>query len=100
MLDLSALGYIETEIVEMPVIIVDNKARLLTTDMKGLPESMLNDMAKMMGGTLGYVKLRASYSNPEVQLCIEKRCMRLAHFADHKCETHTMLSPTQVVTLK
>lgn len=99
MLDLSALGFIESEIVELPVIIVDGKAKLLTPDMKRLDDRLLRDMAKMMGGTLGWVKLRASFSNPEVGLCLDKGCTRIAHYADHKCEVHTMLATTQTVKL-
>lgn len=100
MLDLSALGYIETELVELPVILdKDGKAQLLTPEMKELDEKTLNQVAKMMGGRVGYAKLRASYSNPEVELCLKKGCTSIARFADHMCADHTGLSPVTVVKL-
>lgn len=100
MLDLSQLGYIETEIVELPIILdKDGNAKLLTPAMKDLPASTLSEMAKMMGGSVGYVKLRAQYSNLEVPLCIAKGCTRLAHYPDHKCETHTSANTTKTVKL-
>lgn len=99
MLDLSALGFIETEIVELPAIIVDGKARLLTPEMKELDEKTLTQVAKMMGGFVGYVKLRASYSNLKENLCIHKKCTAIARFVDHMCDTHTKMSPVQEVKL-
>lgn len=99
MLDLSALGYIESEIVEMPVIIVDNKAKLLTPGMKDLPEKMLQDMAKLMGGKLGWKKMRVEFSNPEAEICLHRGCWAIARYADNMCSDHTVLSTTQTVTL-
>lgn len=99
MLDRSALGFIETELVELPVIVVDGKAKLLTPEMKELDDKTLIQIAKMMGGTVGYVKLRASYSNLENALCLKRNCWSVARFADHKCADHTQLSPVQEVKL-
>lgn len=100
MLDLSALGYIETELVELPVILdKDGKAQLLTPEMKELDDKTLNQIAKMMGGKVGYAKLRASYSNPESALCLKRNCWSLARFADHMCADHTELSPVTAVKL-
>lgn len=99
MLDLSQLGYMETDIIEMPVIVVDGKAKLPTPAMKELPESLLKEMAKMMGGHLVWAKLRVNFSNLEVPLCVEKKCTRIAHYADHKCETHTTMATHKEVKL-
>ncbi len=65
-----------TEIVEIPVIVVNDKVELNSPEMRSLNEASLKDIALAMNGQFLYLKLRATYSMPEVVLCTAKGCYR------------------------
>ena len=78
----------QTELVEIPVIIVNQEVQLISPEFKILSQSILKDMAVAMGGVVGYLKVRAHYSRLETQHCTSEGCWRPAMVDEHRCDSH------------
>lgn len=79
---------IQTELVEIPVIIIDSSVKLQSPAFRSLSREILADMATAMGGEVGYLKVRAYYKTVETQMCTSKECWRPAVEGTYKCDSH------------
>ncbi len=77
-----------SQIVELPVIAVDGIVRLIDPDMAILDEKTLKDIAFAMNGEFLYLKVRATYTPVEQQLCTHKECFRPAVTNTLVCGDH------------
>lgn len=66
-----------SEVVQVPAIVKGELIMVLTPDMNKLSPVQLKDMAEVMGGTLVFFKMRATYSDSGTKLCIAKDCFEL-----------------------
>jgi hypothetical protein len=81
----------QTELVEIPVIIVDNQVELISPEFKRLSGDVLRDIAHSMGGIVGYLKVRAHYMLiEEGQHCTHRECWRPAVAGTHRCDSHPL----------
>jgi hypothetical protein len=80
----------QTELVELPVIIVNGAVQLISPEFKKLSVDVLADMALAMDGEIGYLKVRAHYQPIEGQHCVVKNCWRPAVNSGYKCDTHEL----------
>jgi hypothetical protein len=67
-----------SEIVQVPAIIKAGMVELLNPDMLKLDETTLKAVASAMSGELIHLKMRATYTALENNLCIAKDCYRPA----------------------
>lgn len=81
---------IQTELVEIPVIIVDNEVQLISPEFKKLSTEVLRDIAFSMDGVVGYLKVRAYYKTVENQHCTKRDCWRPAVEGSHRCDSHPL----------
>lgn len=65
-----------SEIVQLPAISKAGMVELLNPDLLKLDEPTLKSVAAAMSGELIYLKMRATYSKLETDLCIAKGCFR------------------------
>lgn len=65
-----------SEIVQLPAISKAGMVEMLTPDLLKLDEPTLKSVAAAMSGELIYLKMRATYTKPEADLCIAKGCFR------------------------
>jgi hypothetical protein len=79
---------VQTELAEIPVIIVNGEIQLISPEFKKLSPQTLRDMAEAMSGILGYLKVRATYDLVESQHCVTKGCWRPAVEGTIKCDDH------------
>lgn len=77
-----------TEIVELPVIVVDNIVKLISPEFKLLDDATLRGFAFTMGGELIYLKVRSTYTSVENMICTHKNCWRVAVNETLKCGDH------------
>lgn len=83
----------QTELVEIPVIIVENEVQLISPEFKKLSPEVLNNVALAMDGVVGYLKVRAHYELiEEGQHCTHKACWRPAVPGTHRCDDHELTS--------
>jgi hypothetical protein len=83
---LMALDREITQITQLPAIVKSGAIEILSADLLKLQESDLKNMAMVMGGTLVYMKLRATYTELEVSLCGFDNCYNPTH--DLWCDDH------------
>lgn len=82
---------VQTELVEIPVIIIDNEVQLISPEFKKLSPSVLADIADSMDGVVGYLKVRAYYKTVENQHCTKQGCWRPAvDESKHRCDSHPL----------
>lgn len=81
---------VQTELVEIPVIIVHNEVQLISPEFKALSDDTLKNMAIVMGGIVGYLKVRAYYQTVETQHCTKQGCWRPAVEGAHRCDSHAL----------
>jgi len=77
----------QTELVEIPVIIVDSKVSLIDPLMKTVDIKTLHDMAYAMDGHVGYLKVRAHYEVLEQDHCTYKNCWRPVVPGTDRCDS-------------
>lgn len=77
-----------TDIVEIPVIVVDGSVKLIAPQMQKLNEASLKDIATAMNGSFIYLKVRATFTQLESQLCAHRGCWRKADTDSLTCEDH------------
>lgn len=79
-----------SEIVELPVIYnsSDNTISMVAPELKQLDKASLRDVATVMGGQVLYLKVRATYTIPEVQFCTHTNCYRPADKPTLTCGDH------------
>jgi len=80
-----------TEIVELPAIVTKGgMISVMTLDMLKLEDNQLEQMAKVMEGTVIYIKMRAVYEQlPEHErMCLTKKCWRPKSKESDWCEDH------------
>lgn len=81
----------QTELVEIPVIIVNNEVQLISPEFKKLSPELLRDIAHSMDGIVGYLKVRAHYKLiEEGQHCTKRECWRPAVSGTHRCDSHPL----------
>lgn len=67
-----------TEIVQLPALFRNGEIVALRLEWKDLDNQKLRLLAMGVGGTLGYVKMRATYTPLEVEMCNHFDCNALA----------------------
>lgn len=77
-----------TQIIELPVIVVNDTVQILEPEMIALTETTLKDLALSMGGQYLYLKVRATFTPVENQLCTHKSCYRPAKPETLNCGDH------------
>lgn len=78
----------KTEIVQMPAIYRNGECVAILVDWHTMDANKLNAIAKSLHGTLGYRKMRATYSDLEVELCNHYECHNPAVKGTFECERH------------
>lgn len=78
---------VQTELVEVPVIIVGSEVKLNSPDLKKLKPETLAAMAAAMDGRVGYLKVRAHYEILTTQHCTIHDCWRPAEPGSDRCDT-------------
>lgn len=76
-----------TDIVQVPSIYVKGAPLQPISDYSKLPLSTLREIAEVMNGEVRYLKLRATYSLVETDLCSYRDCYRPAH-KNGRCDDH------------
>lgn len=78
-----------SELVELPVFISgDGVEVMVSPEFKKLTPELLRSMAKQMGCTLGFKKVRAVYHELESRHCCGYDCYRPVVEHSHFCEDH------------
>jgi hypothetical protein len=77
-----------TEIVEFPAIVVNNTVKFVDPSLPNMTDALFKDMATALGGQFVYLKVRATYTQVEVQMCTRKDCTRPAKLDTLVCGDH------------
>lgn len=78
-----------TDIVQIPAIFVDGKALTPLSQYTQLDTPTLRDIADVMGGEVRYLKLRATYTFVETNLCGHRDCFRpVGSNTNGRCSDH------------
>ncbi len=67
-----------SEIVQLPAISKAGMVEMLNPELLKLDQTTLKSVAEAMSGELIYLKMRATYTGLEQDLCIGKGCFRPA----------------------
>jgi len=81
-----------TDIVQIPAIFVNGKALTPLSQYTQLDTPTLRDIADVMGGEVRYLKLRATYTFVETDLCSRRDCFRPVgkNSKDGRCSDHAL----------
>jgi len=75
-----------SQIVQMPAVLKQGIVKMLEPDMLKLDETALKNVAHVLGGKLIYLKMRATYTAPEVMFCIANECWALVEKGTNYCD--------------
>lgn len=75
-----------SQIVQMPAVLKQGIVQMLEPDMLKLDEDTQKKVAHVMGGELIFLKMRATYTAPEVMFCIGKDCFALVEKGTDYCD--------------
>lgn len=81
-----------TDIVQVPVILKNGSILAFRPEFTTLTTSELREIAVVLEGKIGYIKLRVSYSEPEVTICTVKDCWKIIETLSNnemsRCDEH------------
>lgn len=75
----------KSEIVQIPAVYKDGKEILWMPEWKSLRYDEIRDIAKGIGGVVGYKKVRATYTEIDQTLCTHYNCTAIAKPGTYDC---------------
>jgi hypothetical protein len=77
-----------TEITQLPAVYRNGEVVIMSLDWKNLDFAKLQELARGAGGTVGYKKVRATYTDIEHDLCSHYDCYHYSLPGTSDCGIH------------